>query len=132
MFRLAEVRTLHDPSDPGDDPEDQTGDGTRWELQFALHSTDDPSLLLDAGDVWSGAADRLIDGAQELLLAELGRAAQAMPALVPALRQARPEALDLDVDGAHQFLTRDASRAGRRRVRGAAPVRVERLPARSG
>ena len=109
VFRLAEVRTLHDPSDPAPDQEDQTGDGTRWELQFALRSTEDPSLQLDAGDVWSGAADRLIDGAQELLLAELGRAAQAMPSLVPALRQARPEALDLDVDGAHRFLTQDAS-----------------------
>ena len=109
VFRLAEVRTLHDPSDPGEDAWDQTGDGTRWELQFALRSTEDPSLQLDAQDVWAGSADRLIDSAQELLLAELGRAAQALPSLVPALRQARPATLDLDVEGAHRFLTRDAS-----------------------
>ncbi|MET0190579.1 MAG: DEAD/DEAH box helicase [Pseudonocardia sediminis] len=109
VFRLAEVRTLHDPADPGDDPEDQTGDGTRWELQFALQSTEDPSLQLDADDVWAGDADKLIAGAQDLLLAELGRAAQLLPDLVPALRRARPATLDLDVDGAHRFLTRDAS-----------------------
>ncbi len=109
VFRLAEVPTLHDPADPAEDPDDQTGDGTRWELQFALQSTDDPSLQLDADDVWAADADRLIAGAQDLLLAELGRAAQVLPELVPALRRARPATLDLDVDGAHRFLTRDAS-----------------------
>ncbi|MDN5920461.1 MAG: DEAD/DEAH box helicase, partial [Pseudonocardia sp.] len=109
VFRLAEVRTLHDPADPGEDPDDQTGEGTRWELQFALQSTDDPSLQLDADDVWAGCADKLITSAQDLLLAELGRAAQVLPDLVPALRRARPATLDLGVDSAHRFLTRDAS-----------------------
>ncbi|MEQ3549986.1 DEAD/DEAH box helicase [Pseudonocardia nematodicida] len=108
LFRLAEVSTLHDPADPGPDLEDQTGDGTRWELQFALQSTEDPSLQFDAGDVWDGMAEDLVAGAQDVLLAELGRAAEALPGLVPALRRARPEYLELDIDGAHRFLTRDA------------------------
>ncbi|MFP5021500.1 SNF2-related protein [Pseudonocardia phyllosphaerae] len=108
LFRLTEVSTLHDPDDPGPDLLDQTGDGTRWELEFALQSTDDPSLQLPAADVWAGDGDRLVAGAQDVLLAELGRAAQVLPELVPALRRARPTELELDVDGAHRFLTRDA------------------------
>lgn len=108
LFRLTEVDTMHDPADPGPDVLDQTGDGTRWEVQFALQSTEDPSLQLEAADVWGGGADGLITGAQDVLLAELGRAAQVLPELVRALREARPVALDLDVAGAHRFLTRDA------------------------
>ncbi|MFP5068264.1 SNF2-related protein [Pseudonocardia nantongensis] len=108
LFRLAEVSTLHDPADPGPDLDDQTGEGTRWELQFALQSSEDPSLQLDAGEVWAGSGDDLIAGAQDVLLTELGRAAQVLPALVPALRRARPTGLECDVEDAHRFLVRDA------------------------
>ena len=107
-FRLAEIRTLHDPDDPGEDTDDQTGDGTRWVLEFFLQSTADPSLLLPAKQVWDGRAERLVAGPQELMLTELGRAAQVLSALAPALRHARPEALELDMDGAQRFLTTDA------------------------
>ena len=107
-FRLSEVRTLHDPSDPGDDPDDQTGDGTRWILEFFLQSTADPSLLIPATQVWAGRAERLVAEPQELLLGELGRAALLLPALAPALRSARPESLELDMGGAKQFLSADA------------------------
>ena len=107
-FRLSEVRTLHDPADPADDPDDQTGDGTHWILEFFLQSTADPSLLVPAAQVWDGRAARLVADPQELLLAELGRAARVMPDLSPALRSARPEALDLENGGAHRFLTVDA------------------------
>ena len=89
-FRLNEVSTLHDPSDPGPDPHDQTGDGTRWVLEFLLQSTADPSLLVPAEQVWRGEAARLIAEPQELLLAELGRAALVLPELAVALRLARP------------------------------------------
>ncbi|MEN3264149.1 SNF2 helicase-associated domain-containing protein, partial [Pseudonocardia sp.] len=108
-FRLTEVATLHDPADPSPDPEDQSGDGTRWVLEFLLQSTADPSLLVPADQVWSGGAARLIAEPQELLLAELGRAALVLPTLAPALRHARPSVLDLDVDGAHHFLTAGAA-----------------------
>jgi len=107
--RLAEVSTLHDPSDPGPDPDDQTGDGTRWQLQFLLQSAQDPSLLVPAEQVWSGQADRLLAGPQELLLAELGRAAVVVPWLAPALRQPRPSVHDLTVAEAAEFLTTSAA-----------------------
>jgi SNF2 family DNA or RNA helicase len=107
--RLAEVPTLHDPLDPAPDPADQTGDGTRWQLQFLLQSAADPSLLVPAEQVWSGQADRLLAGPQELLLAELGRAAVVVPWLAPALRRARPGTHDLSVEEANDFLTSSAA-----------------------
>ncbi|MFC4944553.1 SNF2-related protein [Pseudonocardia sp. GCM10023141] len=107
-FRLSEVRTLHDPSDPADDLEDQTGDGTKWVLEFFLQSTADPSLLVPADQVWDGRAERLVAQPQELLLAELGRAALVLPPLAAALRQARPSVFDLDAAGAAGFLTSGA------------------------
>ncbi|WP_219413631.1 DEAD/DEAH box helicase [Pseudonocardia nigra] len=108
-FRLTEVSTLHDPDDPGPDPLDQTGEGTRWVLEFLLQSTADPSLLVPAEQVWAGGADRLIAEPQELLLAELGRAAHVLPELAGALRAATPSVLDLDLEGAHHFLTAGAA-----------------------
>ncbi|MHA6782380.1 DEAD/DEAH box helicase [Pseudonocardia saturnea] len=108
-FRLVEERTLHDPSDPGEDPDDQTGDGTRWVLEFLLRSAADPSLQVPAAQVWDGGAERLIAEPQELLLAELGRAAQVVPSLADALRSPRPARHELDLMGAHRFLTSEAA-----------------------
>jgi superfamily II DNA or RNA helicase len=108
-FRLSEISTLHDPSVPDDDLLDQTGDGTRWVLEFLLQGAADPSLLAPAEQVWSGGADRLFADPQELLLAELGRASLVLPLLTRALREPRPTRLDLDVEGAHHFLTTGAA-----------------------
>ena len=108
-FRLVEERTLHDPAGPGEDPDDQTGDGTRWVLEFLLQSATDPSLQVPADQVWDGAAERLLAGPQELLLAELGRAAQVVPSLAGALRQPHPARHELDLGGAHRFLTSEAA-----------------------
>jgi hypothetical protein len=101
-FRLTEVRAL-------DEDHDDTGDGTHWRLEFLLQSTTDPSLLVAAAQVWSGGADRLIAGPQEVLLAELGRAARIYPALAEALQTARPEGLDLSPEGAHHVLVAGAA-----------------------
>jgi superfamily II DNA or RNA helicase len=108
-FRLSEVRTLHDPADPGPDLDDQTGDGTRFVLEFFLQSHADPSLLVPAEQVWDGRASRLLAEPQELLLGELGRAAAVFPPLADALRQARPTVLELELGGAHEFLTAGAA-----------------------
>jgi superfamily II DNA or RNA helicase len=109
-FRLAEVATDHDPADPSEDPLDQTGDHTRWVLEFLLQSTDDASLLVPAEQVWTDpAVGRLLADPQELLLAELGRAALVLPAIALALRERRPARLDLDLDDAHEFLTTGAA-----------------------
>ncbi|HET6703745.1 DEAD/DEAH box helicase [Amycolatopsis sp.] len=107
-FRLAEVRTLRQPD--ADDPDDQTGDGTKWQLQFLLRATADPSLLLSAGQIWSGEANGLVRDPRGLLVAELGRAALVEPVLAPVLRRSRPSEYDLTVEEAEHFLISGANR----------------------
>ncbi|WP_103355804.1 DEAD/DEAH box helicase [Amycolatopsis sp. CA-128772] len=107
-FRLAEVATLRQRD--ADDPDDQTGDGTKWQLQFLLRATADPSLLLSAGQIWSGEANGLVRDPRGLFAAELGRAALVAPVLAPALRRTQPSEYDLTVEETEQFLTSDATR----------------------
>ncbi|TDC45716.1 DEAD/DEAH box helicase, partial [Micromonospora sp. KC207] len=103
-------------SEPGmaaDDAESASVDPGRWRVEFGLQAADEPSLLVDANQVWRsphalpGLAGRL-DSPQETLLAELGRASRLWPELDAALRTATPEALELDVEGAHRFLREGA------------------------
>jgi SNF2 family DNA or RNA helicase len=98
MFRLTEI----EPAAP-----DAVAASSRWRLEFLLQSMDDPSLLVPAGLAWNddGSLGRWLERPQELLLAELGRASGIYPALQAALHAARPSALDLDAEGACQFLS---------------------------
>ena len=80
-----------------------------WEVELALQSTDDPSLLLSAADIWSGAtaggwAAAGIRHPEEELLAGLGAAARLFPELDHGLRDPAPEAVTLDTEGAFRFL----------------------------
>jgi SNF2 family DNA or RNA helicase len=99
-FRLVE---------PVADPLAELIDAGRWRVEFGLQAADEPSLHVDAGQVWRAPetvpalADRL-DTPQETLLAELGRASRLWPELDTALRTAAPEGLELDAEGAHRFL----------------------------
>ena len=95
-FRLTENET---------DPDAEEAPG--WRLEFLLQSMADPSLLVPAEQAWhdDGALRRWLDRPQELLLAELGRAARTYPELAAALRTARPSELCLDTDGAYHFLS---------------------------
>ncbi|NBE85336.1 SNF2-related protein [Micromonospora rubida] len=84
-------------------------DAARWRVEFGLQAADEPSLIVDAGQVWRSphtvpALAGRLDSPQETLLAELGRASRLWPELDAALRTATPEALELDVEGAHRFL----------------------------
>ncbi|MGD0705302.1 MAG: DEAD/DEAH box helicase, partial [Trebonia sp.] len=82
-------------------------DDARWLVEFSLQSTEDPSLILPAPDVWAGAglgwlaADAHPD---EELLAGLGAAARLFPALDGALREGAPARVGLDSAGALDFL----------------------------
>nr|WP_203454214.1 DEAD/DEAH box helicase [Jiangella aurantiaca] len=100
-FRL----TDHRPSDAA--AEDGDSVATVWRLEFLLQSIEDPSLLVPAEQVWrsGGELRRWLDRPDELLLAELGRASAIFPELLSSLRERRPCALDLDVDGAYDFLS---------------------------
>ncbi len=92
------------PAPPGD-----------WIVELLLQSTDDPSLLATAGEVWCDEGsirmftDAGIDTRREFL-AGLGRAARIFPALQSALAHAMPLSLPLDAHGALNFLRRDAPR----------------------
>jgi superfamily II DNA or RNA helicase len=99
--RLDEVPTLYGPVD---DPDDQTGDGTKWQLRFLLRSTADPSLLLPAEDVWSGKAGARFTDPEGLFAAELGRAAGVLPMLAPAVQTEKPGIYDLTVAETVEFL----------------------------
>jgi superfamily II DNA or RNA helicase len=83
--------------------------GAGWRVELALQSTDDPSLLLSAADIWSGdAADGWaaagIGYPEDDLLAGLGKASRLFPELDAALQDPAPESVPLDTGGALRFL----------------------------
>jgi hypothetical protein len=115
-FRLAEPPAA-EGAVQGNDGGDGTGgaeDGERtWRVDLLLQATDDLSLMVTADEVWrSGTvlrqAARTLDAPHEVLLTELGRAVRAYPELDVALREAAPTGLDIDLTGAHRFLTQVA------------------------
>jgi non-specific serine/threonine protein kinase len=84
-----------------------------WRVDFALQSTEEPSLVVDAGQVWRAkgalrALARHVADPQETLLGELGRAVRLYPEIEGALRTAKPSSMTLDVEGAHRFLSEAA------------------------
>lgn len=99
-------------SDPGTATAEAAGaapgdpDPAGWRLEFLLRSSADPSLVVDAAQVWSGgdALDRWLARPREVLLAELARAQRVYPGIEPGLRQAQPTGVALDAEAAFAFL----------------------------
>ena len=87
-----------------------SADGVRWRLSLHLLSADDPSLIIDAEEVWrQPPASRMVGGhhidhPQELLLSELGRASRVYPKLETMLSQTAPWGLELTTAEAYAFL----------------------------
>jgi SNF2 family DNA or RNA helicase len=82
-----------------------------WRVEFALQSAEDPSLMLTARDVWTGAGTGWLavgEHPDELLLTGLGAAARLFPELEDALREPAPAAVALDTAGALRFLRETA------------------------
>jgi SNF2 family DNA or RNA helicase len=81
-----------------------------WRLTFWLQALDDPSLRVAAAHVWELGGrplrmlNRRFENPQERLLEDLGRACRLFPPVAGSLREARPQALPLDLNGAYQFL----------------------------
>ena len=88
-FRLAE------PLTPDEDP---------WRVEFALQSTEDPSLMVPAADAWAGQGVGPGGNPVEELLAGLGAASRLFGELEEALHEPAPTALELDTPGAFRFL----------------------------
>jgi hypothetical protein len=98
--------------------EPPNADREPFTLRFLLQSPDDPSLLIEAADVWKTRGrsleklGRAFRDPQESLLEALGRAARLFPPLERALAGATPEALELDPEGAFHFLGEGAAALG--------------------
>jgi SNF2 family DNA or RNA helicase len=91
---------------PGDDQPSGPPDDT-WHVEFALQSAADPSLMLDAADVWAGTGGWAPGGMarpDEELLLGLGSAARLFGELEDALRDPAPAGIALDTAGAFRFL----------------------------
>jgi hypothetical protein len=107
-FRLVEP-PAPDPAEPAAQAPGEPIDGepAGWQVEFALQSAEDPSLMLQADDVWAGAGRAWLAAgayADEELLAGLGAAARLFPDLDEALREPAPAAVALDTGGALRFL----------------------------
>lgn len=93
-------------------PVTEADDG--WRLSYFLQASDDPSLLVPAGDVWKESRDTLsyltrkFDNPQEKLLADLGKASRLFPPIEESLNTAMPEAADLETQQAYKFLKESA------------------------
>lgn len=81
-----------------------------WAVTFHLQSVDRPSLVLEAADLWLLAGDALtvqgkrVEGPQEIILKELGRASRLYRRLEEALEDSQPTQLALTTKQAYEFL----------------------------
>lgn len=96
---------MHPPGSGVTDDIDASRDA--WRAVFALRSRLDPSLIVDASDLW-GTANELTErfgGQAEIdLLAGLRRASRACPLFAPVLNQAEPTSLEIDESGIDELL----------------------------
>lgn len=85
-----------------------------WRLEFLLQSTEDPSLLVAAPELWKNPVRvrRLFKTTSENLhdafLEDLGRATVVMPELEQGLKVEHPERALLELPRAHAFLSETA------------------------
>ena len=107
-FRLVEPTAPEDAGDEDDEDVDAAADqAAEWRVDFALQATDDPSLVVSAADIWRGAAVPF-GGAEEMLLAGLGKAARLYPELTDVMRSATPAYVSTNAAGAYRFLQETA------------------------
>ncbi len=85
-------------------------DSVRWSLSLHLQNQEDPTLVVDAVDIWGLSRESvsirglLLESPQELLLAELGRASRYFGSLERALDEAEPIEVMLTTTEAYRFL----------------------------
>jgi SNF2 family DNA or RNA helicase len=112
-FRLVEPRAEAEADDDDEEPPPAQEPAADWRVEFALQSTEDPSLLMSAAEVWAGASTAGlavgIKHPEDELLAGLGRAARLFSQLDHALAtEAAPAVIELDTEGAFGFLQQAA------------------------
>src|SRR5690606_15192298 len=87
------------------------GDDVRWSLVFALQNASDDRLVIESDEIWSAGGGELAivrgkraESPQELLLAELARAARIYRKLEKALSDTEPRGVQLKTVEAYEFL----------------------------
>ncbi|MBL8999549.1 MAG: DEAD/DEAH box helicase [Phycisphaerae bacterium] len=81
-----------------------------WAITFHLQAVEQPSLVIDASDVWMVSGEsvtimgRRLDHPQDLLLGELGRASRLYKRLEEALDDSEPTEVTLTTKQAYEFL----------------------------
>lgn len=94
-----------------EEPKGEDEKHERWYLQYLLQASDDPSLIVPAGQVWQETGkiatflNRKFDNPQERLLSALGRAACVFPHIEESLGTATPVGIYLESPEAYRFLT---------------------------
>ncbi len=82
----------------------------RWHVAYQLQLKADPSLILNAEDLWkpesaaSQHASSYTSDYAEFMLTALGQASCLYPAVTQSLKRKNPGGFDLDTEGAYQFL----------------------------
>jgi len=83
------------------------GDETQWALEYLLQSTEDPTLIVTAAQIWRGRDDMLrqrFDQGQERLLRGLAFAGRLFPPILESLRDKTPQQAVFDTTQAAAFL----------------------------
>jgi hypothetical protein len=96
-------------SDDAPDIPDEGCDDAPWHVEILLQSTQDPSLIVPAEEIWNDgpafAAFRpLVPDPGGHLRTDLGRAVRLWPGLEAALSAPQPTQVELDAAGAQRFL----------------------------
>jgi SNF2 family DNA or RNA helicase len=108
-FRLEEPDEHTDESSEAKD-----GEGA-WHVRYLLQDVGDPSLLIPARQAWSPEGREVLPlercgfNVREYLLLSLGQASGICPRIEASLQNAAPEGYELDVTGAHEFLSEKAA-----------------------
>jgi len=103
------VRTCFRLVEPSGEPARPDTESEPWRVEFALQSTEDPSLMVSAADVWAGQGFASGGDPAEELLAGLGAGARLFGELEDALREPAPVMVELDTRGAFRFLKETGS-----------------------
>jgi SNF2 family DNA or RNA helicase len=107
------VRLCLQLSEPDVELEDAAAARSTWRLSFHLITADDPPIMIDADRIWNPdtAGDQMLsriggerESAEDVLLAELARAARVWPRLEEALSSSSPTDIDLALEDAYEFL----------------------------
>jgi SNF2 family DNA or RNA helicase len=106
---------LEEPEEHTDESSDAKDGQGAWHVRYLLQDVGDPSLLIPTHQAWSAEGREALPlersgfNVREYLLLSLGQASGICPRIEASLQNAAPEGYEVDVTGAHEFLTEKAA-----------------------